>query len=185
MLVNRVTFPIVSFLLLVPVLPAAAQSGAQCAAIAPDAERLACYDGLFRSETAAAENSVTLESEQTIPAWPSGRAPATITVSCQAGELQIAFGFAGNTMSALGRDTGITLQYDLARARSSTLPVNADNTAIVIDNSADVRSFLDGLAGATNLTVRVTPASTRSLSVRFRVDAFAREVAPVVAACGT
>jgi type VI secretion system protein VasI len=170
--------------LLLPVVPAAAQSGGECAGIADDGERLACYDGLFRSGDGGASASVTLESQQLIPARPTGRAPATITVSCQADVLQVAFGFAGNTMSALGSDTGITLQYDLARARSSTLPVNADNTAILIDNTRDARTFLDGLAGATNLTVRVTPASTRSLSVRFRVDAFAQDVAPVVAACG-
>ena len=184
-LVNRLVLPIATILLLAPVLPAAAQSGAQCAAIAGDTERLACYDGVFRTGPSTAEHSVTLESEQLIPARPSGRAPATITVSCDAGVLQVAFGFAGNTLSALGRDTGITLQYDLARARSSTLPVNADNTAILIDNSRDARAFIDDLAGATNLTVRVTPASTRSLSVRFRVDAFAQEVAPVAAACSS
>ena len=180
-LVLAIALPLLSW----PAWPAMAQStGAQCAAVANDSERLACYDGLFRAAGAdAAATSVTLESEQLIPARPSGRAPATITVSCEPNGLQVAFGFAGNTMSALGRDTGITLQYDLARARSSTLPVNADNTAILIDNSRDARAFLDGLAGATNLTVRVTPASTRSLSVRFRVDAFAAEVAPVVAAC--
>lgn len=165
--------------------PVLAQSGAQCAAVADDGERLACYDGLFRTGSVPdAANSVTLSSEQLIPARPSGRAPATITVFCEADILKVAFGFAGNTMSALGRDTGITLQYDLARARSSTLPVNADNTAILIDNTAESQAFIDGLAGATNLTVRVTPASTRSLSVRFRVDAFAAEVAPVAAACG-
>ena len=165
-------------------LPASAQSGGQCAAIGDDAQRLACYDDIFRPAGQVPQMaSVTLESEQLIPARPSGRAPATITVSCEANGLQVAFEFAGNTMSALGRDTGITLQYDLARARSSTLPVNDANTAILIDNSRDAQTFLDGLAGATNLTVRVTPASTRSLSVRFRVDAFAQEVAPVAAAC--
>ncbi|MHA6298350.1 hypothetical protein [Devosia sp. CAU 1758] len=178
-----------AFVLALPVLaglglPAAAQSGAQCAAIDQDGERLACYDDLFRPDGEAPQTaSITLESEQLIPARPTGRAPATITVSCEANVLQVAFAFAGNTMSALGRDTGITMQYDLSRARSSTLPVNADNTAILIDNTRDAQTFLDGLAGATNLTVRVTPASTRSLSVRFRVDAFAQDVAPVVAAC--
>lgn len=166
-------------------MPALGQTaGAQCAAIVENDARLACYDDIFRTTgDEAGELSVTLQSEQLIPARPTGRAPATITVSCEADILQVAFGFAGNTMSALGRDTGITLQYDLARARSSTLPVNTDNTAILIDNTRDARTFLDGLAGATNLTVRVTPASTRSLSVRFRVDAFALEVAPVIAAC--
>ena len=186
---KRLVLAFVLPMLMTPSAPALAQTGylraSTAGRMADDAERLACYDALFRSAGATdAPLGVTLESEQLIPARPSGRAPATITVFCEANILQVAFAFAGNTMSSLGRDTGITLQYDLARARSSTLPVNADNTAILIDNTADAMAFLDGLIGATNLTVRVTPASTRSLSVRFRVDAFAQEVAPVIAACG-
>ena len=169
-----------------PVPIAFAQSGvAQCIALSADAERLACYDGLFRNtDTAASGLSVTLESEQLIPARPSGRAPATMAVTCDAGVLTVAFAFAGNTMSALGNDAGITLQYDLQAARSRTLPVNADNTAVLLDNTRDAAAFLDGLAGATNLTARVTPVNSRSLSVRFRVDAFIAEVLPVRAACG-
>lgn len=181
---KRVLFGLLP-LVLFSVVPAAAQSGAQCAAIGEDTERLACYDAIFLNADLPPEGtSVTLESEQLIPARPSGRAPATIRVSCDAGNLQVAFGFAGNTMSSLGRDTGITLQYDLQRARSSTLPVNADNTEILINKSADALTFLDGLVGATNLTVRVTPASTRSLNVRFNVSDFDDEVAPILAACG-
>ena len=166
--------------------PAAlAQAGIdQCTAIAGDTERLACYDALFRSAGGDAESlSVVLESQQLIPARPSGRAPGTMTVSCEAGELQVAFGFAGNTMSALGRDAGITLQYDLQPGRSRTLPVNPENTAIVLDSTAEAAAFLDGLTGATNLTVRVTPVNSRSLTVRFRIDSFMDDVAPVVAAC--
>ncbi len=171
-------------LLLVSPIPAAAQSGAQCAAIAEDGERLACYDGVFRSEAGRdAGTSVTLQSEQLIPARPSGREPATITISCEADGLQVAFRFAGNTMSIAGNDTGLTLQYDLQRARSSTLPVDDDNTAVLINNPREAAAFVDGLQGATNLTVRVTPASTRSLNVRFNVSNFDQEVAPVVSAC--
>lgn len=166
--------------------PAAlAQTGvAQCTAIGADVERLACYDALFRSPDGDAESlSVVLESQQLIPARPSGRAPATLTVSCDSGVLQVAFGFAGNTMSALGRDAGITLQYDLQPGRSRTLPVNPENTAILLNNTAEAATFLDGLTGATNLTVRVTPVNSRSLTVRFRVDSFMADVEPVVAAC--
>ncbi|MGV8856628.1 MAG: hypothetical protein ACOH2L_18560 [Devosia sp.] len=169
-----------------PVPVAFAQAGvSQCISIAGDVERLACYDGLFRNpETAQRGLSVTLLSEQLIPARPSGRAPASMVVNCADEVLSVAFSFAGNTMSALGRDAGITMQYDLQASRSRTLPVNADNTAIVLDNTADAADFLDGLAGATNLTVRITPVNSRSLSVRFRVDAFLPEVSQVRAACG-
>ncbi|ODT71479.1 MAG: hypothetical protein ABS75_09485 [Pelagibacterium sp. SCN 63-23] len=163
--------------------PAIAQTAAQCSNIADDADRLVCYDSLFlNAQPPSDADVITFESEQLIPARPSGRAPATITVSCQPNGLQVAFGFAGNTLSSLGNDVGMTLQYDLTR-RSSTLPVNSENTAVLIDNTRDALAFIDNLAGVTNLTVRVTPTSARTLSVRFRVDSFAQAVAPVVAAC--
>lgn len=163
----------------------AQQMGAQCTAIAGDAERLACFDTAFAAHAPEAGGAlVVFESEQLIPARPNGRQPATMTVACEAGVLSVAFAFAGNTMSALGNDAGITLQSDLQAARSRTLKVNADNTAIVMDTTRDALAFIQSLAGATNLTVRVTPVSSRSLTVRYRVDGFAEQVAPVLAACG-
>lgn len=166
--------------------PATAQSpAAQCTTITDDAGRLACFDAAFAAAPLeAAANSVLFQSEQLIPARPTGRAPATITVSCDAGVLRVAFGFAGNTMSALGKDAGITWQFDLQAARSRTLPVNADNTAIMLDNTKDSLAFIDSVTGATILSVRVTPANSRSLNVRYRVDTFVDQVAPVRAACG-
>ncbi len=158
-------------------------TGAQCTTIADAAERLACFDAAFAAPAATAD-SVVFESEQLIPARPNGRQPATITVSCDAGVLRVAFAFAGNTMSALGNDAGITWQFDLQAARTRTLPVNADNTAVVLDNNTDVLAFIQSVVGATNLTVRVTPVSSRSLTVRYRVGDFADRVAPVRSACG-
>lgn len=164
--------------------PAFAQSGAQCAAVAGDTERLACYDAVFRGGEGDGEAlSVSFESEQLIPARPSGRMPATMTVACEAGTLSVAFAYAGNTLSALGRDVGITLQVDLQSPRSRTLLVNAANTAVLIDNTADSLAFLDTLSGAQNLTTRVTPVNSRSLSVRFNLTGVLEEIAPVRAAC--
>lgn len=173
-------------LLLLPLLPAtpalAQQDGATCAAIATDLDRLACYDALFRTAApAGSANAVTLNSEQLIPARPSGRQPAVMTVACAANVLSVKFAFAGNAMSAIGNDAGITLQLDLQAARSRTLPTTDNNTALIIDR--DAAAFLDSLQGATNLTVRVTPVSSRSLSVRFRVENFDQAIAPVRAAC--
>jgi hypothetical protein len=166
--------------------PAMAQTiGSQCTTIAADAERLACFDAAFAAPAVPEGTAqVVLQSEQLIPARPTGRQPATITVACDNGVLSIAFGFAGNLISALGRDVGLTTQSDLQAARSRTLLVNPDNTAVMISNTRDAVAFLDGLAGTTNLTVRVTPVTSRSLSVRYRVSDIADQVAPVRAACG-
>lgn len=159
--------------------------GSQCTSIDADTERLACFDAAFAGPAGAADGTqVVFESEQLIPARPNGRRAATITVACDAGALSVAFAFAGNTMSALGNDAGITWQFDLQAARSRTLPVNDDNTAVLLDNTRDALAFIQSIEGATNLTVRVTPVSSRSLTVRYRVDDFAAQVAPVRAACG-
>ena len=173
-------------LLAIPAPAALAQTGvAQCVGLQADNERLACYDSLFRiNGPQAGALSVVIESEQPIPARPSGRQPATMTISCEADTLTIAFAFAGNLMSALGRDAGLTLQSDLQPARSRTLPVDETNTAIVLDNTQEAAALLDSLAGTTNLTARVTPVNSRSLRVRFRVDTIMAEVEPVRAACG-
>jgi type VI secretion system protein VasI len=166
------------------VVPAQAQTGAQCAAIPQDTERLQCYDGLFQpSASGATVASFTLQSDQLIPASPSGRAPAEVTVSCDAGQLGIAFSFAGNTISSLGRDVGVTFQPDLRRARSQTLQVDASNTQVLIQSTEDVIEFIEGLRGVTNLAVRVTPVSTRSLNVRFRVASLLEGATPVLAGC--
>ena len=173
-------------LLIVPVPAAMAQTtGSQCTSISSDAERLACFDAAFAAPAGTVGAAlVVFESEQLIPARPNGRQPATITVACDAGILSVAFAFAGNTMSALGNDAGITWQFDLQAARSRTLPVNSDNTAIVLNNSREALAFIQSIEGATNLTVRVTPVNSRSLTVRYRVDGFADQVAPVRGACG-
>ncbi len=172
-------------LLLLPLLPAtpafAQANGATCAAIADDPERLACYDAIFRAAPTDAANSVSFNSEQLIPARPSGRQPAVMTVACAANVLSVKFAFAGNIMSPIGGDAGITLQLDLQAARSLTLPTTDNNTALLV--TRDARTFLNSLQGSTNLTVRVTPVSTRSLTVRFRVEGLDQAVAPIMAAC--
>lgn len=164
---------------------AAQQVGAQCTTIEADAERLACFDAAYaQSPSPLSEAVAVFQSEQTIPARPSGRAPATITVACTGDVLTVAFAFAGNTLSALGNDAGITWQLDLQARTTRTLPVDESNTAILLDNTSASLAFLRGLEGANNLTVRVTPSSARTLSVRYQLAAFPAQLDPVLQACG-
>ena len=53
----------------------AQETGAQCTAIADNAERLACFDAAFAAPVAASAASVVFESQQLIPARPNGRRP--------------------------------------------------------------------------------------------------------------
>lgn len=170
--------------LLIPTVPAFSQSEAEsCAAIGNDTERLACYDGIFRAGASGNTEAVVLQSQQLIPAFPSGRGNATITIACEASGLVVRFGFAGNVLSATGSNTGITLQRDLLRAQALVLPPDPTGTQLVIAGNQAVVDLLNSLQGITNLGVRVTPASARSLNVRFQVSELPRQVAPVIAAC--
>ena len=176
--------PVLALLLLplMPATPAFAQAnGATCAAVTDDPERLACYDAIFRVAPGDTANSVSFNSEQLIPARPSGRQPAVMTVACAAKALSVKFSFAGNTMSPIGSDAGISLQLDLQAARNLTLPTTDANTALLV--TRDAKTFLASFQGATNLTVRVTPVGTRSLTVRFRVQGLDQAIAPIIAAC--
>jgi type VI secretion system protein VasI len=166
--------------------PAMAQGpgGVACAPISDEVERLACYDAIFRhAEPGTDARSLVLESHQLIPADPSGRAPATMTFACESGELVLRLAFAGNLLSATGSETGITFTRDLSGDRVMTLPPSESGTELVMRPTTRVLSFLDWLRGATNVTVRVTPADYRSLTVRFRIAELRENVAPVISAC--
>lgn len=160
----------------------AQENAASCIAIGNDQERLACYDALFRQATETS-SSVMLQSEQTIPASPSGRDYARMTIACQADGLVVRFAFAGNVLTQTGSNVGISLQRDLSRATALSLPTSANNTELIMRGTPQVTAFLASLQGANNLTARVTPASSRSLNVRFRVADITSQVAPVLAAC--
>ncbi|WP_152664651.1 hypothetical protein [Devosia geojensis] len=151
--------------------------------IANDTERLACYDGIFRGGSPGGSEAVVIESQQQIPAIPTGRGNATFTIACDAGELVVRFGFAGNVLAPTGSNTGISLQRDLLRAQAMTLPPSENGTELLIRGNDTVVSFLNSLEGITNLGARVTPANSRSLNVRFRVEDLPQQVAPVIAAC--
>ncbi|RUT31218.1 hypothetical protein EMQ25_10165 [Arsenicitalea aurantiaca] len=177
-------------------LPATAQTtelerAAACTAIGEDAERLACYDEIFLGPDGVAltpalshaEFSLVFESERDIPARPSGRRPATLTIACDAGEVAIAFGFANQLVSATGNTAGITLQYDLQPARSSSLRASPDNTALLITDDQEARTLLDQLSGVTTLLVRTTPFRQRSVAVNFRVAPILEQLPAFLEAC--
>lgn len=165
--------------------PAAAQeSGVSCARIEDDAERLACYDSLFRTEAPLAEGSetVTIASERLIPAFPTGREPAEMIVACSEGQLTVQFQFAGQILST-GDIAPITFQVDQNATAVRTLRASPDNTAVGFWTTPESNAFLSSLVGGTNLKVRMTPVRQRSLTVDFRLAAHRDAIEAVRLAC--
>jgi hypothetical protein len=164
--------------------PAFAQSAPeQCAAVADDGERLACYDALFRGTDAPGQEAIVVQSERMIPALPSGRGFATMTVVCAAGAVDVSFAFAGQLVSNTGDIAPLTLQVDQNATSVRTLATNDANTALRFSTPRETNAFLDSLAGGTNLKVRVTPVRQRSLTVDFRLPAVVDEIAALRSTC--
>jgi hypothetical protein len=165
-------------------MPVAAQHTAeQCAIIAGDAERLACYDAIFRTGSIPTGDAITLESERLIPAAPTGRGPATMVVSCAPGGPLVSFGFAGQQVSGTGDIAPVTLQVDQGGTSVRTLSANETNTALAFAPGRESAAFLDSLAGGTNLKVRMTPVRQRSLTVDFRLTEQAAAIAALRESC--
>lgn len=166
-------------------MPVAAQSTAQeCAAVAADTDRLACYDALFRATGAVpVGDAVLVQSQALIPARPSGRGSAEMTIACAAGGPMVAFTFAGQLVSATGDIAPVTFQLDAGGTSVRTLAADANNTQLSFAPGRESEAFLDTLAGATNLKVRMTPVRQRSLTMDFRIDGVADQIAAVRASC--
>lgn len=165
--------------------PAHAQeTGASCAPIANDMERLACYDGLFRTDgPSPGGGAVTIESERLIPALPTGRKPAEMAVSCDAGVLTVQFRFAGQLISATGDIAPVTFQVDQNATAVRTLNASPDNIAVGFWTTEESSIFLNSLAGGTSLKVRMTPVRQRSLTVDFRLAEHRDTIAALMDSC--
>ena len=153
-------------------MPALGQdTGESCAAIGDDAQRLACYDGVFRSEArATTSGELVFSSERLIPARPSGREPATISVACVAGVPTVHFGFANQLVSSTGDIAPVTLQVDHGPTLVRTMPSSPDNTSLTFATARESEAFLDSLVGGDLLRVRMTPVRQRSVNVTFRLQ---------------
>lgn len=175
---------LLAIVMALPALPVAAQApGEACAAIADDAERLACYDAIFRSAGNVPSDDLTIESERLIPARPTGRQPATMTIACETDGLRVSFAFAGQLVSNTGDIAPVTFQVDQNATIVRTLRASADNQSLSFAAGSESTAFLDSLAGGTNLRVRVTPVRQRSLAVDFRLPERAAEIGALRESC--
>lgn len=157
-----------------------------CAAIADNAERLACYNRPNRDADVQPlpNDAIVLESARLIPAVPAGRQPATLAIACVEGEPEVRFAFAGHTVSITGDIAPLTMQVDQNATTVRTMAASADNRTLRFANDRDTETFLDSLAGGTSLRVRMTPPRQRSLTVDFRIGEVLPAIAELREKCG-
>lgn len=167
-------------------LPVVGQSTATaCAAISADPERLACYDAIFRAPAGdpTALPAVVVELTQPIPARPTGRRAAAMTVSCGPSGIRVAFTFAGQLLSETSDEAAISFQVQQGGSQVRSLPVSPDNTTISFGTPRDADAFLETLEAGNNLVVRITPIRQRSIQVQFNLRDREAEILALREAC--
>jgi hypothetical protein len=161
----------------------AQQAVAQCTVIQDDGERLACYDAIFLRKSTTPDQEIVVASERLIPARPTGREPAMMSIGCENGEMVVSFAFAGQLVSNTGDIAPLTYQVDAGGTTVRTLRADTDNIRLSFADQRDTQTFLDSLIGGTNLKVRVTPVRQRSLTVDFRLATVAEELSAMRESC--
>ena len=182
------TLFIFAIILASAVAPSSAQDVADpaaCAMIAGGAERLACYDAIFPPLAGASADAVVLQSRQPIPARPTGRMPATMTVRCGEGGVEVSFVFANQLLSETSDDAAISFQVDQTGNRVRNLPVSADNVVIGFPAGRDSLDFLESIEGGRSLQVRITPVRQRSVQVLFELRASEAAIAALRESCAS
>ncbi len=158
-------------------------TGESCAAIAGDAQRLACYDTIFRGGGTEQPELLLFQSEQLIPARPSGRERATFQLACLDGAPDVRFVFAGQQMSATGDIAALTLQVDQGATQVRTMQAAEDNRSLRFGTVSETNAFLDTLVGGDTLKVRATPVRQRSLNVTFDLELALPQITALRLAC--
>ncbi len=173
-------------MLLPAIPPAVAQQTPQlCAAVVADAERLACYDALFRTgEPTTPAERLVIPSQQLIPAIPTGRRPAEMILACGPSGVVLNLTFAGQVLVETSQETAVTFQRDLGAQQTRNLPATADDLGVGFASPADTDMFLNQLAGVRTLRVRITPPRQRSLVVDFRIADQVEAIAALRQSCG-
>jgi type VI secretion system protein VasI len=181
--VGRLIFGALAAMVLVA--PASGQeTGESCGAIGNDTQRLACYDGIFRSVSGDAPAALTFDSERLIPARPSGREPATMTIACVASAPVVSFSFANQLVSGTADIAPVTLQVDQGPTQVRTMRSSPDNLSLTFANARESELFFDSLLGGERLRVRMTPVRQRSVNITFRLQEAVPQIEALRDSCG-
>lgn len=176
----------------------------QCGAIDDGAERLVCYDLLFRidrkpsstsaqsawetsSETSRIDDTtnvfMTLESSDTFPRRFGGSAHGTMIVRCMENTTSIIFRMGDHHLADLQNYGRVTYRIDDAPAKTQRFVESTDNRALGLWNGGAAIPLFKTLFGAENLLVQITPFGESPITVDFPIAGIEDEIKPLREAC--
>jgi type VI secretion system protein VasI len=178
----------------------------QCGAVDDGAERLVCYDLLFRvdrkaptassqsrwvvsSETSRLDDTtnvfLTLVSSDTFPRrFSGGAAHGSMIVRCMENTTSMIFRMGDHHLADLQSYGRITYRIDETSAKTQRFVESTDNRALGLWNGGSSIPFVKALFGAENLLVQITPFGESPITVDFPIAGIEDEIVPLREACG-
>lgn len=182
----------------------AQDSAEQCAAIDDGAERLICYDLLFRvdreievspaksnwevrTETSRIDDStnvfLTVQSSDTFLDRFGGAGRGYMLVRCMENTTTVYFSMGDHHLADLQGYGEVTYRIDSAPAQSRRFRESTDNRALGLWNGGSSIPFIRELFGAQNLLVQITPYGESAITVDFPIAGLEEAIIPLREAC--
>lgn len=175
----------------------------KCAAISSDAERLECFDLIFKKSstmTTAPKSdwvvteekskiddstnvSLTVSSMQPIRNQYGQQANLDMYILCREKKTDFYIVFGGHFMSSIENYGKVTFRLDKRPAFQKQLTESTDHKALGLWGGATSIPFIKGLFGGSDLFVRAIPFNQSAVSADFNVSGLQSAISPLERAC--
>lgn len=187
-----------------------AATGEDCAKNVNDAERLSCYDNIFRIEQKSTETEPQAdEKEKGWYVWKSqskiddsvsdlmmllsdnlvneraGKMGyGTIGIKCHQKTTTITFS-AGELFLVDDDDYGrVTYRLDKEKAKTKRMDVTTDNKALGLWSNSETIPFIKEMFGHDKMIVQITPYQETPATIEFTIKGLEEAIKPLRKACG-
>lgn len=175
-----------------------------CAKIAADTERLACYDLQFKASVSSVpqpaeskwlvrEEVSKIDDSKNVLLYLSATEPITdrlgqpsilaLSIACREGKTNLWLYFGGQFMADLNGGGRVTYRIDKAAAKTRSFEESNDNEALGLWSGGAAIPFIKELFGGTTLLVRATPFNESSVTAELPIAGLEEAIKPLRQAC--
>ena len=175
-----------------------------CVILSNDADRLNCYDLIFKKSVAISQSNnsqwklrediskiddsknvfLTLNSDDTFQTRFKKNRTVSLLIMCRENNTSVIFNFADAFMSDNAGGGTVTFRIDKEKAFKKNLRESTDNNALGLWSGGRSIPFIKSLFEKGNLLMRFAPYNESSSTVNFNISGLKKSIPSLAAACG-
>jgi type VI secretion system protein VasI len=174
-----------------------------CAAVQGDAQRLECYDLIFRKSSTTRESTnewvvteevskiddsrnvfLTLQSIEPIANQYGTPVRLELNITCRERKTDLYIFFGGYFMSSTLGGGVVTYRIDDRPAQKKPFAESNDHKALGLWSASEAIPFIKQMFAASKLLIRAVPYSQNAVTAEFRIAGLQEAIAPLAQACG-